>query len=101
MRKIDTAKVRIPGTNLRGWRAIAVAALGLYTLLFIILNNRELRVNFVFFETRSNELLSLIVIVILGFAAGYIIGGRHRRTRTLEPEAEEPPPATPEEHSPS
>jgi uncharacterized integral membrane protein len=101
VRKIDTAKVRIPGTNLRGWRAIAVGALGLYILLFIILNNRELRVNFVFFETRSNELLSLIVIVILGFAAGYIIGGRHRKTRVLDPGTEEPPPATSEEHSPS
>lgn len=102
MRKIDTAKVRIPGTNLRGWRAIAVSALALYILLFIILNNRELRVNFVFFETRSNELLSLIVIVILGFAAGFIIGGRHhRRTRAPEPDAEAPAPATSEEHSPS
>ena len=101
MRKIDTAKARIPGTNLRGWRAIAVAALGLYTLLFIILNNRELRVNFVFFETRSNELLSLIVIVILGFAAGFIIGGRQRKTRVVEPDVEEPSPPAPEEHSPS
>jgi uncharacterized integral membrane protein len=101
VRKIDTAKARIPGTNVRGWRAIAVAALGLYTLLFIILNNRELRVNFVFFEIRSNELLSLIVIVILGFAAGFIIGGRQRRIRAPEPDAEAPEPATPEEHSTS
>ena len=102
MRRIDTAKARIPGTNLRGWRAIAVAALAVYILLFIILNNRELRVNFVFFETRSNELLSLIVIVILGFAAGFIIGGRHRRTRAApETDAEERAPATSEERSPS
>ena len=89
MRKIDTANVRIPGTNVRGWRAIAVGALGLYIVLFIILNNRELRVNFVFFETRSNELLSLIVIVILGFAAGFILGGRrhkpHAESRSLHP----------------
>ena len=102
MRKIDTANVRIPGTNVRGWRAIAVGALGLYIVLFIILNNRELRVNFVFFETRSNELLSLIVIVILGFAAGFILGGRRRRPeagpRTLQPGAAAPPaPAPPDE----
>ena len=66
---------------MRGWRAIAVGALALYILLFIILNNRQLKVNFVFFEVRSNELLSLIVIVILGFAAGFIVGGRRRRQR--------------------
>jgi uncharacterized integral membrane protein len=101
VRKIDTAKARIPGTNLRGWRAIAVAALGLYILLFIILNNWQLKVNFVFFETRSNELLSLIVIAILAFAAGFILAGRQRKTRALEPAAEEPSPPTPEEHSPS
>src|SRR5215831_16874394 len=101
MRRIDTAKARIPGTNLRGWRAIAVGALGLYIVLFIILNNRELRVNFVFFETRSNELLSLIVIVILGFAAGFILGGRRRRPH-VEPHSLHPgdapaAPAPPEE----
>jgi len=100
VRKIDTARVRIPGTNLRGWRAIAVGALALYILLFIILNNRQLKVNFVFFETRSNELLSLIVIAILAFAAGFIVAGRQRRTRALEPDAEAPAPATPEEQSP-
>jgi uncharacterized integral membrane protein len=101
MKRIDTAKVRIPGTSLRGWRAIAVGALGIYIVLFIILNNRELRVNFVFFETRSNELLSLIVIVILGFAAGFILGGRRRRPqaepRNLEPPAEAPATAPPDE----
>jgi uncharacterized integral membrane protein len=102
VRKIDTAKARIPGTNLRGWRAIAVGALALYIVLFIVLNNRQLEVNFVFFKTRSNELLSLIVIVILGFAAGFIVGGRHRRARpsqaqprTIEPGTEATPPAPP------
>jgi uncharacterized integral membrane protein len=104
VRKIDTSNVRIPGTNLRGWRAIAVGALALYILLFIVLNNRQLEVNFVFFRIRSNELLSLIVIVILSFAAGFIVGGRQRRARpyqaqppTLEPATEETAPAPPEQ----
>jgi uncharacterized integral membrane protein len=86
VRKIDTANVRIPGTNVRGWRAIAVGALALYILLFIILNNRQLKVNFVFFEVRSNELLSLIVIVILSFAAGFIVGGRRGKPRPVQPQ---------------
>ena len=78
--------MRIPGTNLRGWRAIAVGALALYIVLFIVLNNRTLEVNFVVFKTRSNELLSLIVIVILSFVAGLIIGGRRSMRPSKPPE---------------
>jgi uncharacterized integral membrane protein len=64
------SRVRIPGTHLEGGRAIAVGALALYILLFIVLNNRRLEVNFVFFKVKSHELLALIVIVLLGFLAG-------------------------------
>ncbi len=73
--------MRIPGTKLQGWRAIAVGALALYVLLFIVLNNRKLEINFVFFSIQSHELLALLVIVILSFAAGFIVGGRHQRAR--------------------
>jgi uncharacterized integral membrane protein len=80
VRRIDVSNMRIPGTNLRGWRAIAVAALALYILLFVVVNNRKLEVNFVFFKIRSNELVALIVIVVLSFVAGFIVGGRRRKT---------------------
>jgi uncharacterized integral membrane protein len=70
---------RIPGTNLRGWRAIAVAALAIYILVFVILNDRKLEVHFVFFKIRSNELVALIVIAVLAFVAGYIVGGRRQK----------------------
>jgi len=86
VRKIDTANVRIPGTSLRGWRAIGAAALGLYILLFIILNNRQLKINFVFFHVRSNALLALIVMLLLGFLAGLIVGSRRVSARPREPE---------------
>jgi uncharacterized integral membrane protein len=80
-KRIDTSRVRIPGTNVQGWRAIAVGALALYILVFVVLNNRKLEVNFVFFTIRSNELLALVVIVILSFTAGFIAGGRRQRAR--------------------
>jgi hypothetical protein len=76
MRKIDVSNVRIPGTSLQGGRAVAVGALALYVLLFIALNDRKLKVDFVLFSVQSNELLALIVIVGLGFAAGFIARGR-------------------------
>jgi len=87
--------VRIPGTKIQGGRAIAVGALGLYALLFILLNNRKLEVNFVFFSLKSHELLALIVILACGFAAGYIVHGR--RTTVAPGQAT---PAAPEAASP-
>jgi uncharacterized integral membrane protein len=89
----DKSRVRIPGTKLEGWRAIAVGILALYVLLFVILNRRHVEVNFVFYKVRSTELLGLIVILLLGFAAGFIVGGRRQKARssaaTAAPEPEE------------
>jgi uncharacterized integral membrane protein len=81
MSRVDVSNIRIPGTNLRGWRAIAVGALALYIALFVALNNRKLEVNFVFFKVRSNELLALVVLVALSFVAGFIIGSRGRKAQ--------------------
>jgi uncharacterized integral membrane protein len=78
--------VRIPGTSVRGWRAIAVAAVALYILVFIVLNNRRLEINFVFFRIRSHELLAVIVIALLGFAAGFIFAGRRQRAQPAQSE---------------
>ena len=57
------------------------AILGLYILLFLILNNRSLEVDFVFFSVKSNELLALVVLVVLSFVAGFVIGRRGCRRR--------------------
>lgn len=94
VRKIDVSKARIPGTDLQGWPAVAVAGLGLYILLFIIVNDRKLEVDFVLFSVKSNELLALLVILGLGFAAGFIVRGRVRPTSKplAEPRAIEPAP---------
>jgi uncharacterized integral membrane protein len=113
MRKIEPSKVRIPGTNLEGGRAILVGVLALYVLLFIALNSRRLEVNFVFFKVRSNELIGLLVIMALSFAAGFLVrgwqqsgGGRTVRQAAPPPPREvaptdgaavEPPPAQPEQ----
>jgi uncharacterized integral membrane protein len=88
LKKVDVSSFRIPGTKLQGWRAVAVAILGLYILLFLILNNRSLEVDFVFFSVKSNELLALVVLVVLSFVAGFVIG---RRGMPASP----PPPTEP------
>jgi len=96
VRKIDVSKARIPGTDLRGWPAVVVAALGVYILLFVIVNDRKLEVDFVLFSVKSNELLALLVILALGFAAGFIVRGRLRPTphSVIEPPALDPAPET-------
>jgi uncharacterized integral membrane protein len=78
----DISRARIPGTKLEGWRAIAVGILALYVLLFIVLNNHKLDLNFVFFKIHSHELLALIVIMLVGFAAGFIVGGRRQKAHS-------------------
>ena len=88
MKRVDISRVRIPGTHLQGWRAIAVGALALYVVLFILLNNHRLEINFVFFKLRSHELLALIVIVLLGFVAGFIVGARRERARPERTQAQ-------------
>jgi hypothetical protein len=93
VRKVDVSKARIPGTDLRGWPAVLVGALGLYILLFIILNDRKLEVDFVVFSVKSNELLALLVILALGFAAGFIVRGRIRPSSSPPPSPAIPPPA--------
>jgi hypothetical protein len=96
-KKSTLSEVRIPGTRIQGGRAIAVGALGLYTLLFILLNNRRLEVNFVFFKFRSHELLALIVILACGFAAGYFVHGRRHPAAPGQTPPDEPEPAPPDQ----
>ena len=89
LKKVDVSSFRIPGTKLQGWRAVAVAILGLYILLFLILNNRSLEVDFVFFSVKSNELLALVVLVVLSFVAGFVVG--RRGLPATPPPSNEPP----------
>ena len=35
LKRVDDANIRIPGTKLEGWRAIAVGVVAQYLLLFI------------------------------------------------------------------
>jgi len=89
LKNVDVSSFRIPGTKLQGWRAVAVAILGLYILLFLILNNRSLKVDFVFFSVKSNELLALVVLVVLSFVAGFVVG--RRGLPASPPSSKEPP----------
>ena len=51
-------------------RLIAIAAIGLYALLFVVLNTRRVKVSFVFASTR----VSLIWVILLSLAVGVVLG---------------------------
>jgi uncharacterized integral membrane protein len=71
-------------------RRVILGLLGLYLLLFVVLNTRRVHVNFVFFSLRTQLLIALLVMGLLGFAAGYFFGGRSRAGK--KPKAADAPP---------
>ncbi len=62
--------------KLEGGRLIAVAAVVLYVLLFVVFNTRRVEVNFVFFSIRSQLLIAFGIVAALSFAAGFFMHGR-------------------------
>jgi uncharacterized membrane protein len=52
------------------WTFVALAALGLYALLLVILNDEKTNINFVFFSTSIRKLVLILVCLALGFAGG-------------------------------
>ena len=67
-------------------RPILLGLLGLYVLLFIILNSKTVSVNFVVFSTHISLIVGLVLAIVLGFAGGYLANElrdrRKRRNRT-------------------
>ncbi len=63
-------------------RLILLGLLGLYVLLFIILNSGSVSVSFVFFSTDISLIVGLVLAIVLGFAGGYLANElRDRRKR--------------------
>jgi uncharacterized integral membrane protein len=64
-------------------RLIVIGVVGLYVVLFVVLNTRGVKVSFVFGSTR----VSLIWVILLALAAGLVLGvlisqlHRHRQGR--------------------
>jgi uncharacterized integral membrane protein len=64
-------------------RLILLGLLGLYVLLFIILNSGSVSVSFVFFSTDISLIVGLVLAIVLGFAGGYLANElRDRRKRS-------------------
>jgi len=71
------------------WKAIVVGALGIYALLLIILNSKQVSVDFVFFSGQTRLIWLVLLSMVLGALIMSLVPRWRRRRRT-----EHPPPAT-------
>jgi uncharacterized integral membrane protein len=63
-------------------RLILLGLLGLYLLVFIILNSGSVTLKFVFFKAEISLIVGLVLAMVLGFISGYIVNElRDRRRR--------------------
>jgi putative membrane protein len=61
---------------------ILAVLLLVYAVIFVVLNSDEVKVNFVFFSTRISLVVAIVLVLALGFAAGYLVHDiRDRRRR--------------------
>ena len=64
-------------------RLVAIGALVLYGLLFVVLNSHNVGISFVFFSTHVPVLVALLVAGGIGVGAGWMLANRQagRQTR--------------------
>lgn len=75
------------------WRLVALGALLVYGILFVILNSKEVPVSFVFFTPRVSLIVALVLALLIGFLAGYLFDTMRDRTRSGRKGKAEPPKA--------
>ena len=63
------------------WRLVALAALIVYGILFVVLNSDEVSVSFVFFTPRVSLIVALVLALLIGFLAGYLFDAMRDRRR--------------------
>ena len=60
-------------------RFAVVAAVGLYALLFIVLNTHRVKVSFVFVSTRVSLIWVILLSLAVGVTLGVLLAPLHRR----------------------
>jgi lipopolysaccharide assembly protein A len=61
---------------------ILAVLLLVYAVIFVVLNSDEVKINFLFFSTRISLVVAIVLVLALGFVAGYLVRDvRDRRRR--------------------
>lgn len=59
-------------------RLVGIAVVGLYALLFVVLNTRRVEVSFVFVSTRVSLIWVILLSLAVGVALGVLLSQLHR-----------------------
>jgi uncharacterized integral membrane protein len=68
------------------WALVLFAALAVYALLLIILNDDKVDVSFVFFTAEISLLVLIVLCLGIGFAAGYLADRLRERRKARMPQ---------------
>jgi lipopolysaccharide assembly protein A len=60
---------------------ILAVLLLVYAVIFVVLNSDEVKVNFLFFSTRISLVVAIVLVLAIGFAAGYLVHDVRSRRR--------------------
>jgi uncharacterized integral membrane protein len=60
-------------------RLLAIAAIGVYVLLFVVLNTRTVKVSFVFANPKVSLIWVILLSLVVGVALGVLLSQLHRR----------------------
>ena len=64
------------------WTLILAGALALYAVLVVILNDEDVKVDFLFFSATTPKLVLMLLCLGIGFVAGFMVDHwRQRRKR--------------------
>jgi uncharacterized integral membrane protein len=67
-------------------RLIAIGALVLYSVLFVVLNSHNVSISFVLFHTNVPVLVALLLAGGIGVGAGWLLANRHaERQKRFKP----------------
>jgi hypothetical protein len=54
------------------WTLIGFGVLAAYAVLIVLVNREEVDISFVFFSTRISKLVLILLVLGIGFAAGFL-----------------------------
>jgi uncharacterized integral membrane protein len=73
-----------PETQERSWRNVLIAAVVIYAVLFVALNNDTVHISFVLFSAETSLLIALLLAGALGFVAGLLVQRRRGKRSSSE-----------------